>query len=99
MQELSRQRAQAAPLLRKALEKPASEEARRRLPVLVKRLDEWLVTDREELRHLRAVWILETAATPAARRVLERLAGGTPAARLTHEARAALGRLPPHTAP
>ena len=47
----------------------------------------------EVLRAVRAVWVLELTGTPAARQVLQKLAGGAPQARLTREARAALGRL------
>jgi hypothetical protein len=47
----------------------------------------------ERLQALRAVEVLERVGTPEARRLLETLAGGAPGARLTWEARAALGRL------
>jgi hypothetical protein len=42
---------------------------------------------------LRAVQVLEYAGTAEARHLLKELAGGAPAARLTQEVRAALGRL------
>jgi len=45
------------------------------------------------VRHARAVWVLEKARTPAARRLLEELARGAPHALLTREAKAALARL------
>jgi hypothetical protein len=48
----------------------------------------------ERVQALRAVEVLEWIGTPEARKVLEALATGAPAARLTREARASLGRLP-----
>jgi hypothetical protein len=47
----------------------------------------------EELRRVRAVEVLELIGTPEARRLLEELAGGEPAARLTREASSSLRRL------
>jgi hypothetical protein len=47
----------------------------------------------DALRGLRAVRVLETLGTKEARAVLAGLARGRPEARLTQEARAALGRL------
>ena len=47
----------------------------------------------ETLRALRAVEVLERLGTPEAKRCLEGLAKGVPAAPQTREARAALGRL------
>ncbi len=46
----------------------------------------------DRLREVRAVELLELAATPEAKRVLETLAGGAADARLTREAKAALSR-------
>jgi hypothetical protein len=70
-----------------------SPENRRRLDGLLKRLD--APPSGERLRELRAVEVLERIGTPEARRVLEALAKGEPDARLTREAKAALGRLSP----
>jgi RNA polymerase sigma factor (sigma-70 family) len=78
--------------LRRFVAGGASLEAQRRAERLLARLV-GPVTDRDLLRALRAVEVLEWAATPEARHVLERLAAGAPEARLTREARAALGRL------
>jgi WD40 repeat protein len=65
-------------------------EVHRRAERLLKGL-EWAPPDL--LRQLRAVMVLEVQATPAARRLLRRLASGVPEARLTSEAKAALTRL------
>ena len=46
----------------------------------------------DQLRELRSVELLELAATPEAKRVLESLAKGAGGARLTREAGAALAR-------
>jgi hypothetical protein len=48
----------------------------------------------ETLRMLRAVAVLEHAASPEAQAALQALAKGTPEARLTQEAKAALARRP-----
>ena len=46
----------------------------------------------ERRRELRGVWVLELAGTPAADKVLAGLMKGEPGARLTREAKSALGR-------
>jgi RNA polymerase sigma factor (sigma-70 family) len=95
--ELERLEETAGPALREALAagpgagKP-SEEFRRRVEGLLKKLEEPL-TSAERLRAVRAVEVLEQVATPAARQGLQTLAGGAPAARMTREAQAALRRL------
>jgi hypothetical protein len=78
--------------LREALRGQPSPEARRRIEALL--AEPPTVRLPEARRGLRAVRLLESIGTPEARRVLERLAGGIPEARLTREAKAALGRLP-----
>jgi WD40 repeat protein len=82
---------QALPALRTALAGRPLPEARRRI--------ERLLEDREPasrsalLRGLRAVEVLEQMGTPQATEMLRVLAAGAPAARLTRESRASLGRL------
>jgi hypothetical protein len=82
---------QAAPALRKALDDRPSAEMKRNIEQLLAVLGPPL-TDPDRLREVRAVELLERIGTPAARAVLERLAAGAPVARLTEEAKAALGR-------
>jgi WD40 repeat protein len=78
--------------LRLALERKPSHEVRRRLNRVVTALAARRQGP-DGLRLLRAVEVLERLGTPQARRLLERLAGGAPSARLTKEARASLARL------
>jgi hypothetical protein len=82
----------AGPALREALAGRPTPEARRRLERLVTDLSA-PVTSPERLRALRAVEALEKSGASEARQLLAKLAGGTPEARLTREARAALERL------
>jgi hypothetical protein len=82
----------AAPALRRVLAGQPSPEVRRRVEGLLQKLEAAL-PDTWPLRQLRAVELLEQVGTPEARRLLETLADGTPEARLTREARAALVRL------
>jgi WD40 repeat protein len=77
----------AEPLLRKALERPPSPEARKALRELLGRLEAG------QLRDLRAVEALETLGTPPARELLQELSRGETGARLTREAQASLRRL------
>jgi hypothetical protein len=83
----------AEPALRKALAETNSAEVRSRINQLLKTIGEWVVTDPDALRSLRAIWVLERIGTPAARAVLEDLAKGAPEARQTQEAKAALNFL------
>jgi hypothetical protein len=92
--ELEKYGEQALPALQKALEAKPGPEKRQRL----ERLAENVVAGQlppDTLRGLRAVEVLEFLGTAAARQPLEKLAKGAPEARLTREARAALGRLNP----
>jgi WD40 repeat protein len=83
----------AAPALRRALEKPASLEARRRLEALLENCESTRPLSGEELRQLRGVEALECEGSARARQVLEAVAGGAADARATREAQAALKRL------
>jgi hypothetical protein len=82
----------AEPVLRRVLEGKPAPEVRRRAEELLEEIagraysPEWGRTQR-------ALEVLELAGTPEAREVLEALTRGTPEARLTREAKAALARL------
>jgi WD40 repeat protein len=82
---------QVLPALEKGLAAAPSPEARRRLRLLLRRLEGDLSP--EQLRQARAVQALERAGTAAARNLLRRWASGAPAAALTQDAAAALRRL------
>jgi hypothetical protein len=82
----------AEPMLRRKLENQPTLEQRRRIKLILARLEETIPAG-EALRSLRAVHVLEHAGTPQARRLLEELAGGAVEARLTREAQAALAQL------
>jgi WD40 repeat protein len=84
----------AEPMLRRKLAAKPSLDTSRRLEALLQKLNNPLATrPLEEVRALRAVEVLEQAATPEAREVLKSLADGAEGARLTRAAQAALGRL------
>ncbi len=78
--------------LRRALRQAEGLELKRRLEGLIEKIERPL-TGGETLRAVRAVEVLESIATPEARALLESLARGDPAARLTREARSAIERL------
>src|SRR5262249_46145221 len=82
----------AEPFLREALEKKPSAEVRSRVNELLAGIKkpEW---DPDDLRHLRAIAVLERVGTPEALRVLEALAKGSPLSARTQDAKAAVGRL------
>jgi hypothetical protein len=89
--ELEKYGEMALPALQAAaLKKPPLELSRRLAELREKALQAHVAP--EKLRTLRAVFVLERIATPAARTLLQALANGAPEARLTQEARAALGR-------
>jgi RNA polymerase sigma factor (sigma-70 family) len=83
----------AQPALNAALAANPPLELRRRLESLLESCD--LAKSPRQLREVRAVEVLEHLGTPAARKLLEALAGGATEARLTQEAKAALRRVLP----
>ncbi|MGH7222717.1 MAG: WD40 repeat domain-containing protein, partial [Gemmataceae bacterium] len=85
---------ESEPALRKALVSGPSAESKRRIEELLRKLPESLPSPPpEQLRQLRALAVLEYAATPEAKKCLQTLSGGIPKVRLTREAKAALERL------
>jgi hypothetical protein len=82
----------AEPALRQALADNLTLELRQRVQKVLGRL-RGPVTRPEVMRSLRAAAVLEDIGTPAARKLLETLTSGAPAARLTREAQASLSRL------
>jgi hypothetical protein len=91
-EELAKLGPMVAPVLRKTLDGSPPLEMRRRAERLLQQLQE-AVPSPERLRALRALEVLEEVGTPAARRVLEELAGGAADAELTVGARRTLERL------
>jgi WD40 repeat protein len=82
----------AEPALRKALKANPTAEARQRLETLLEKSSASAPSG-AQTRRVRAVEALEQMDTAEARQFLEALAKGAPEARLTQEAKAALGRL------
>jgi RNA polymerase sigma factor (sigma-70 family) len=84
----------AKEVCRKALDGKSSPELRRRLERLLEKQErETWYPSPQRLRLLRALEILERAGTPEARRTLEIVAKGSPAAQLSQEAKASFDRL------
>jgi hypothetical protein len=81
----------AEPALRKRLENKPPLEVQQRIELILRALDPGRSSER--LRLARAVQVLEYAGASEARKRLETLAQGAPAAALTREAKAALDRL------
>jgi RNA polymerase sigma factor (sigma-70 family) len=90
----------AGPACRRTLEGQPALEGRRRLEALLAKQEKeaWFPTG-ERLRALRVTEVLERIATAEARQLLANLANGTPAVRLTREAKATLERLAQRPAP
>jgi WD40 repeat protein len=94
MRDLGNLGVQAQPLLQKALERPPSTEAQRRLETLLAKLPSpGAGPSGVELRHLRALQALEYAGTAEARQVLQALADRGPETPRGRVAKAALKRL------
>ncbi len=89
--ELEKMGEAAEPVLRAALADKPSLEVRRCLEHLLEKVNPALSPQR--MRALRAVEVLEHIATPEARELLQALADGEPAYRLTRDAKASLHRL------
>jgi len=90
-QGLSKYGAAAAPALKAALKKSPVLETQRRLKRLLAQMEH--ETSPEELREIRAIQCLELAGTGGAQALLRHWAEGAPGARLTENARSALGRV------
>ena len=84
--------------LLRALAGKLSPEQRERMDALVKLLDPTLPPTGNTLRGLRCVWLLGRIGTPEARKVLAELATGAPGARVTVEAKEAVGSGSPEAA-
>jgi hypothetical protein len=91
-QELEKLGDDAVPALREKLKDQPALEARQRMEELLEKLDGPNPSP-TQLRIIRAVQVLEQIADAPARKLLEKLAHGSPEARLTREARAAVERL------
>jgi hypothetical protein len=91
-QELENLGELAESALKEAVSKSQSLESRQRIQALLNNLQGPIASPGKH-REVRAVEILESIGTEQARRVLEKLAGGAPAARLTQEAKDSLTRL------
>jgi WD40 repeat protein len=82
----------ALPALQKRLAGQPSLETRRRLEPLLEELTGRNFTP-EQVRVIRAIEVLDRVGTPEARKVLERLANGTPGSLTTQHAQMSLDRL------
>jgi WD40 repeat protein len=81
----------AEPALHKALQSAPDEEMRRRVALILKKLD-GPIASANTVRGIRALEVLERAATANARRLLQELADGAPEARLSQHARRVVAR-------
>jgi WD40 repeat protein len=86
----------AQPVLGKALAARPSPEKRQRIERLLAMLDGHTL-DRQELREVRAIEVLESIALPEARQLLQTIADGRDDASVTRQARASLRRLAART--
>ena len=79
--------------LREQLEASESAEVRASLRRALAVADNYCIRDPERIRCLRAIECLEIIASPRARRLLVRLAGGSPSSAITQDASAAIVRM------
>jgi WD40 repeat protein len=91
MAELQRREFAAQPALQRGLEGKPSLELRRRVELLLQKLDRPM-TEPSVLRAWRSLAVLEQLGSEEAKALLERLARGSPHAHLSQQARAALAR-------
>jgi WD40 repeat protein len=84
---------QVEDMLRDAVAKAKTAEGKRRIEQLLEKI-ELFEENADRLREVRAVEVVERIGTPEARALLQEWSAGAPAARLTRESSAALGRLP-----
>jgi RNA polymerase sigma factor (sigma-70 family) len=91
--ELAKLGTEVEPELRQALKAKTSLEMRRRVEALLGSLICQTEMTPDALRRLRAIQVLEQIGSPEARRVLETLTRGAPAAPATRDATSALARL------
>lgn len=92
-EDLARLGPLAEPALRQAIEDSDNEEVRARAQLLLGALDDPHQRSGETVRQLRAVYVLERVGSDRAKKVLTRLAAGSPRATLTRRAVEALDRL------
>ncbi|MCI0460430.1 MAG: WD40 repeat domain-containing protein [Gemmataceae bacterium] len=90
--ELERLGELAEPALRQTLQGEGSLEYRRRVELLLQKVETPVLVP-ERVRRLRALAVLERSGSPEAVRLLQTLARGASEAQLTSQARAALSRL------
>ena len=83
----------AVPVLRQALKGEVSAEQRKRVEEVLAAVTAPAILSGDSLRQMRAVSVLERAATADARKLLSELAAGNPEARLTKEAAEAAVRM------
>jgi hypothetical protein len=92
-QELGTLGTQVEAAVKKALAGEPTAESKRRLDELLKGMRSLWVSDRDLVRAVRAVYVLERVGSERAVKLLKKLAEGDPAARLTREAKISLERL------
>jgi hypothetical protein len=92
-QELGTLGTQVEAAVKKALANEPPAESKRRLDELLKGMRSPWVSDRDLVRAVRGVYVLERVGSERAVKLLKKLAEGDPAARLTREAKISLERL------